>query len=214
MQQNHEPPFGQTVFNYPDAPHLRRHGPRGYVDDEHYKPWLRDEFSFRCVYCRCREVWFPDGDRHFSVEHVQPKSLAPEGLTDYVTLVYACCQCNAARKAILLPLDPAGELRRHLEVLPDGSIHGLTPSGEDLIRICRLDRPNLTVFRRLMLDTLTFLQRKRDPEASELYRRYFGYPTNLPDLAALKPPGGNSRPEGMEQSAFACRGRGELPDIY
>jgi len=65
-----------------------------------------------------------------------------------------------------------------------------------------------------MIDTLTFLQQKRDPEASELYRRYFGYPSNLPDLAALKPPGGNSRPEGLEQSAFACRGRGELPDMY
>jgi hypothetical protein len=214
MQPSHEQPSGQTVFGYPDAAHVRRHGPQGYVDDEHYKPWLRDEFTFRCLYCRCREVWFPDGDRNFSVEHVQPTSLAPEGLSNYDTLIYASCQCNAARKAILLPLDPGSDLHRHVEVLPDGTIRGLTPIGEDFIRICRLDHPNLTTFRRLILDTLTFLHRKRDHAAAELCRRYLGYPANLPDLAALKPPGGNSRPKGIDESAFARRGRGELPDVY
>jgi hypothetical protein len=156
MPRTPEQPAGQTIFTYPAVTHVRRHGPRGYIDDEHYKPWLRDEFTFRCVYCRCREVWFPDGDRHFSVEHLEPTSLAGNGLTDYDTLVYACCQCNAARKAILLPLDPAGDLDRHLEVLPDGTIRGRTPNGEDLIRICRLDRPNLTIFRQLLLDTLAY----------------------------------------------------------
>jgi hypothetical protein len=213
MQPNPEQPASLPVFDYPAAAHVRRHGPRGYVDDEHYKPWLRDEFTFRCVYCRCREVWFPDGDRNFSVEHVLPKSLAPEGLTDYDTLVYACCQCNAARRAILLPLDPTGPLGQHIEVQPDGTIHGLTPAGEVLICICRLDRPNLTTFRRLILDVLTLLQRKREPEAAELCRRYLGYLANLPDLAALKPPGGNSRPKGIDDSALVRRGRGELPSI-
>ena len=200
MQRTREQPSGHTVFAYPDAAHLRRHGPRGYVDDEHYKPWLRDDFSFRCLYCRCRETWFPDGDRNFSVEHVQPTSLSPEGLTSYDTLIYACCQCNAVRGAILLPFDPAGDLHRHREVLPDGTIRGLTPSGEDFIQICRLDRPNLTAFRRLILDTLNFLQGKRDHEAVALSRRYLGYPANLPDLALLRPPGGNSRPKGIDET--------------
>jgi hypothetical protein len=202
------------VFAYPDAAHERRHGPHGYLDDEHFKPWLRDEFVFRCVYCCCREVWFPDGDRNFSVEHVQPTSLAPAGLTDYDTLVYACCQCNAARGAVLLPLDPSSDLGHHLEVLRDGTIRGRTPEGEDLIRICRLDRPNLTAFRRLILDVLAFLGRKKEPAASELRWRYLGYPANPPDLAALKPPEGNSRPAGIGQSAFARALRGELPDAY
>src|SRR4051794_15613912 len=106
MQPTREPPPGQTVFVYPDVAHVRRHGPRGYLDDEHFKPWLRDEFAFRCRYFCCREVWFPDGDRTFRVEHVRPTSLVTNGLTDYDDLVYACCQCNAARGAILLPLDP------------------------------------------------------------------------------------------------------------
>jgi hypothetical protein len=47
-----------------------------------------------------------------------------------------------------------------------------------------------------------------------LQRRYLGYPANLPDLSALKPPGGNSRPEGIERSAFARRQRRDLPEVY
>lgn len=204
----------RDVFAPADAMDGRRHGPRGYVDDEHYKPWLRDEFTYRCLYCGCREVWFPDGDRSFSVEHLWPTSLALEGLTDYDTLVYACCQCNAARGAALLPLDPTEGIRQHLEVSADGTIRGLTPAGEDFIRVCRLDRSNLVAFRRLILDVLRLLSRKREREAGELRRRYLGYPANLPDLSVLKPPGGNSRPEGIEQSAFARRERGELPAVY
>ncbi|MBY0522102.1 MAG: hypothetical protein K2R98_01810 [Gemmataceae bacterium] len=202
------------VFAPADAWVVRRHGPRGYVADEHYQPWLRDEFTYRCLYCACREVWFPDGDSSFSVEHLRPISLAPEGLTDYHSLVYACCQCNASRGAARLPFDPTAGMRQHIEVLADGIIRGLTPAGEDFIRICRLDRPNLVAFRRLMLDVLRLLGRKRDREAAELRRRYLGYPANLPDLSALKPPGGNSRPEGIEWSAFARRERGELSEVY
>jgi hypothetical protein len=202
------------VFAYPSVAHVRRHGPRGYVDDEHYKPWLRDEFGYRCVYCRCREVWFPDGDRNFSVEHLRPTSLAPHGLTRYDTLVYACCQCNAARGATLLPLDPCGSLSEHLEVSSKGTITGLTPAGEELIRICRLDRPNLTAYRCLILDSLTLLYRKREPEAGALLGRYLGYPANLPDLDALRPPNGNSRTEGITDSAFERRRRGELAPVY
>ena len=208
-----EPPLADRVFAYPDQAHERRHGPRGYLDDEHYKPWLRDEFAFRCVYCCCREVWFPDGDGSFSVEHVVPTSQAPVGPTGYDTLLYACCQCNAARKAIALPLDPESGLGHHLEVRLDGTIRGRTPAGEELICICRLDRPNLTAFRRLILETLTVLRRKRDVDAVELCRRYLGYPANLPNLAALRPPGGNSRPEGIAASAWARRSRRELPEF-
>ncbi len=37
------------LFVYPTLPHVRRHGPRGYADYPSYRPWLRDEFAFRCV---------------------------------------------------------------------------------------------------------------------------------------------------------------------
>jgi hypothetical protein len=214
MSRAREWPSPAAVFTYPEVPHGRRHGPRGYIDDEHYKPWLRDEFTFGCVYCRCREVWFPDGDRSFSVEHLRPTRLEPGELTEYDSLIYACCQCSSARGAAPLPLDACGSLREHPEVSSDGTIRGLTPAGEDLIRVCRLDRPNLAAFRSLVLDTLALLGRKRQDHARDLLRRYLGYPVNLPDLAALRPPEGNSRPEGIADCIFERRRRGELSETY
>src|SRR3954468_20735620 len=109
---------------------------------------------------------------------------------------------------------PTAGMREHPEVSAGGDIRGLTPAGEDFIRICRLDRPNLVAFRRLILDVLRLLGRKQDRHAAELRRRYLGYPANLPDLSALNPPGGNARPQGIEQSAFALWKRGELPQVY
>jgi hypothetical protein len=47
-----------TVFDYAATAHVRRHGPFGYQDYESYRDWLRDEFSFRCVYCLKRIFWF------------------------------------------------------------------------------------------------------------------------------------------------------------
>jgi hypothetical protein len=82
------------LFAYPHAVHVRRHGPIGYLDYADYKPWLRDEFHFRCVYCLCRERWFPDGDEAFSVDHLQPQSAVPGLVCDYDNLVYACCHWN------------------------------------------------------------------------------------------------------------------------
>src|SRR6059058_3521824 len=76
-----------SVFAYALYPHERRHGPQGYEDYQSYKPWLRDEFSFRCVYCLCRESWFPDGDDSFSVDHFTPRTAVPERATDHDNLV-------------------------------------------------------------------------------------------------------------------------------
>jgi hypothetical protein len=41
----------------------------GYVDYTSFKPWLRDEFALRCVYCLTRERWCPAGHEDFSIEH-------------------------------------------------------------------------------------------------------------------------------------------------
>jgi len=206
--------LSQTAFAYAVRPHTRRHGPQGYRDDDNYKPWLRDEYFFRCLYCCCREVWFPDGDRAFSVEHLQPRSTASPGLTPYDTLAYACCQCNALRQAALLPVNPEIGLGLHLEIIPTGAIRALSAEGMESIQICRLDRPNLTAFRRLILDTLRYLQGKKAELATELLRRYLGYPEALPNLGVLTPPGGNTRPLGVASSAFALRIRRELPAIF
>jgi hypothetical protein len=83
-----------------------------------------------------------------------------------------------------------------------------------LIDLCALDRPELVAFRRDLIALLTLLDRLRGAEAARLRKRYLGYPDDLPDLAALKPPGGNSRPQGLVESAFERRRRGELPDRF
>jgi hypothetical protein len=203
------------IFLYADTPHHRRHGPRAYQDYRSYKPWLRDEFHFRCVYCLCRERWFPDGDDNFSVDHLRPRSVAPDRGGDYDNLVYACCQCNSAKQDATGVPDPCeASFARHLEVPNDGTIHGLTPQGRELISLCRLDRPKLTAFRRGMLELLRELETRQGPEAAELRRRFWGFPMNLPRLSALRPPGGNARPQGIESSYVEQQRRSQLPEMY
>jgi len=118
-----------NAFQYPSQPLIRKHGPQGYRVYESFKPWLRDDFSFRCVYCLCRERWFPDGEAAFSVDHMEMLS---------------------SRE------DTDGQLARH----------------------------------------------------------YLGYPDSLPNLSLLKPPGGNSKPDGVDASFFAQRQQGRIPAVY
>ena len=47
-----------------------------------------------------------------------------------------------------------------------------------------------------------------------LYRELMGFPDELPDLAVLQPPGGNTRPAGMKNSIFGLRQEGKLPETY
>src|SRR5947209_15212441 len=77
--------FSRTVipFDYPDVATDRKHGPAGYNDYQAYKPWLRDEFKFRCVYCLVRERWFPSGAASFGVDHFIPKSKASHLRNNY-----------------------------------------------------------------------------------------------------------------------------------
>ncbi len=44
------------IFDYPEPRLERIHGPAGYSTYESFRPWLRDEFTFRCVYCLKREM--------------------------------------------------------------------------------------------------------------------------------------------------------------
>jgi hypothetical protein len=141
--------------------------------------------------------------------------MAPAPRDLYDNLVYACCQCNASKQDTLGVLDPCEEpFGSHVEVLDDGTIQGHTPHGVALIRICRLDRPKLTAFRRGMLALWRTLERRQDSEARALRYRFFGLPANLPHLSTLRPPGGNTRPQGIEGSYFAQQQRGALPPIY
>jgi hypothetical protein len=203
------------LFQYPRVPHKRRHGPQGYRRHQSYKPWLRDEYFFRCVYCLCRERWFPDGDDYFGVDHFKPQSQARERRTEYDNLIFACCQCNASKRDCDWLLNPDNQaLATHLEVLEDGTIRGLTSEGMACIKVCRLDRPMLTAFRKGLLALVRILAQRPSPEAARVLRHILGFPDNLPNLGVLRPPGGNARPDGVATSAHAQQLQGKLDETY
>ena len=196
-------------FSYPAAPHERRHGPRGYADYSRFRPWLRDEFSFRCVYCLRRERWDPARGT-FNVDHFLPVAHHPARFTDYFNLLYACATCNFAKGARRLP-DPLSVLTSSaVRVEPDGTIHADAGSeAAALIELLALDSEEFTKFRKLWIDIVTLAQKE-----PELYQRVMGYPDDLPNLRRCRPPNGNTRPDGVEQSAYARRERGDLPHTY
>src|SRR6266404_4650262 len=140
-------------FVYSNRPHLRKHGPAGYTDYTAYKPWLRDDFHFRCVYCLERERWYPSGHAAFGVDHVLPKG-TPEYLAlicDYENLVYACNRCNSAKEDRLL-LDPCAiPLAEHVRIEDDGTVAWLTPEGKKLVKSLGLNKNEPRIIRQRTL---------------------------------------------------------------
>jgi hypothetical protein len=207
-------PTARALFAHPSEAHVRRHGPRGYEDYGNYKPWLRDDFAFRCVYCLFRESWsLIGGSAEFSVDHLEPQALAPHRRCDYTNLIYACLPCNSSRQDEAVPDPCAIGFGAVLRIADNCAFEGLTPDGNRMIELLRLNRPDALRARQRVLDLLARLQRARKDRAIDL-ARWFGYPPDLPDLSLLRPPGGNSLPDGVHQSHFARRARGELPATY
>jgi hypothetical protein len=205
-----------SPFAYPTTPHARVHGPSGYRDYADFKPFLRDEFAFRCVYCLEREMWYPNRADSFAVDHFTPQVLDPTRETDYDNLVYACVRCNSAKQANLTELDPTRvAFADHFRVAEDGRVEGLFPESRELIRLLRLNSTPALGIRRQVLRILRLKDKYPDDEdIRDSFVAMFGYPDDLPDLARLRPPGGNSRPDGIAASHFERRTRGELPDTY
>jgi hypothetical protein len=92
-------------FTYPAVPHRRRHGPRGYADYESYRPWLRDEFSFRCVYCLIREAW-GQFQGVYALDHFLPMASRADLALEYDNLPYGCVSCNLSKGSLQTP-DPS-----------------------------------------------------------------------------------------------------------
>jgi hypothetical protein len=80
-------------FAYPSTAHARRHGPQGYADYLSYRPWLRDDFAFRCVFCLLREQWGQMRGGH-AIDHFEPVAQYPERGAQYDNLLYACITWN------------------------------------------------------------------------------------------------------------------------
>lgn len=200
------------MFDYPQHAHQRRHGPCGYNDYRSFKPWLRDEFAFRCVYCLWRETWCAAGDAAFSVEHLQSRNRRPDLARDYTNLVYACCGCNSAKQDHDSPVDLCRDgMAKHVSVGPDGVVIAKTAEGQNLIDLCLLNRPALVSARQTMARLWVLLNEVTSEEARELKLRLFEHPSDLPNLAKLHPPAGNALPSGVTDSFYEHRRRREVP---
>lgn len=196
-------------FRYPPARRTRRHGPRGYADYGSYRPWLRDEFSYRCAYCLLREQW-GRVRALFDLDHFVPVAAVPDRIADYENLVYACTTCNATKGEREVP-DPLSILSEGaVQVAEDGTILATSPEASRLVELLGLDGHDAVEFRLLWIGIVALAAR----HDQGLYERLMGYPDDLPDLSRLAPPGGNERPDGLGSTAFALRQRGELPSVF
>jgi hypothetical protein len=196
-------------FLYPDGPHVRCHGPIGYAGAMSFRPWLRDEFAFRCVFCLQREAW-GRVDAIFDLDHLRPISSHPSLVLVYDNMLYTCTTCNLAKQDREVP-DPCKVLlRAHLQLDASGVLTPRTPDATRTVNILNLNRRRAVEHRKLWMEIVR-LARAFNPD---LYRRLMGFPDDLPDLSRLSPPGGNSRPNGVEQSYLIQRQRGTLPATY
>jgi hypothetical protein len=194
-------------FVYPQTAHVRKHGPDGYADYDSYRPWLRDEFSFRCVFCLKRERW---GNEAFHIDHCIPKEQREDLICDYTNLLYVCARCNLAKNDLCVP-DPCRiALGQCLEVCSDGTIIGKNKEGRRVIRLLKLDDDKSVGWRKLLLGIIRSLVETNRPQFIELMR----YPDDLPDLSSARRRARNSKPEGVNQSFFELRRRGLLPEVY
>ncbi len=198
-----------NAYRYPIRPHRRKHGPRGYRDAADFQPWLRDEFLFRCVYCLEREQWV-NRIGHFHGDHFRPAADHPELVLDYDNMLYVCQACNLrkGRQSVAEPLKHL--LSKDIVVRRDGSIRGRTKAAKAIIDLLKLDGPQYRKRRRLMREVIA-MAAKHNPK---LYRELMSFPDDLPDLEVLKPPVGNSRPNGVKKSCFALRVQQKLPAMY
>lgn len=195
-----------SPFNYPTSAHARKHGPYGYATYQKYKPWLRDDFLYRCAYCLTREAWGSSvsGHAELGADHFEPKSINPALAATYTNLIYVCNDCNRYRQTEPLPLNPLEvALGDHLSVNDEGEIVAKTTDGQDFIDLFDLTAPGRDRLRKDKLRIIALKQRyPDDADADAHYRLAFGYPLDLPDLTTLEPEG-NTIPGSQDKSAHA-----------
>src|ERR1700733_6296094 len=194
-------------YVYP-ALHVRRHGPIGYTSYDSYRPWLEDEFSFRCIYCLKRMVWAPTDV--WAVDHLVPREEAAHLACDYDNLVLSCQHCNRQKSWHRVPDPCKVAYGSCIQVDGEGLAIGLNAAGRRLVETIRLNHRKYVEERRKVIKLLRVLEIYSRDE----FERWLGFPSELHNLASLRPPGGNRRPHGLSQSLHALKERGELPHTY
>lgn len=74
----------------------RQLSPPKYSDYSKFKPHLRIEFLYTCVYCGLFEIESASED-NFEVEHYVPQNKCMAMECDYSNLLYSCSTCNGIK---------------------------------------------------------------------------------------------------------------------
>lgn len=156
-------------------------------------------------------MWYPSRAAAFSVDHVIPQVEDDTLICNYANLVYACPRCNSAKQDVKLNDPTATAFGQHRRVEADGAITALTIEGQDLIDLLHLDQRPASDVRAAYLRRLRL--KEQHPSDHEIHRHFieaFKFPDDLPDLQALRPPGGNRRAAGKESCCFELRRTNQL----
>jgi hypothetical protein len=202
----------EQVFVYPMEPHRRKHGPSGYTDYESYRDWLRDEFSYRCVFSLMRETW---PQTRFHIDHLISQKERPDLICDYDNLILVEARLNLVKGKRRVPDPCQVALGKCLSVHVNGERAGQIEAydgnkvGERIIRVLRLDSEDATRVRRQLITILRSLAQTDE----SVFREFIGFPSKLPDLRSANAPE-NKRQQGLEQSAHHLLKTGRLPEWY
>jgi hypothetical protein len=132
----------------------------------------------------------------------------PQGYADYQS--YRPWLRNAAKSDRRVPDPMAVLLSPDVWVTGDGAIQAGNPEAAMRIDLLGLDRPKAREFRSLWIGII----KRAAAHEPALYQRLLGFPEDLPELSRLRPPKGNTRPEGIQQSCSVRKKLGTLPGCY
>lgn len=119
----------------------RRENPPSKTKYGDLKPYLREDFNYRCGYCGDHDYF---RETYYEVDHFVPREyLKTLSLTTYSNLVYSCRSCNNSKSSrwpsgdesvhnngIEGFIDPCHQsYPQQFERLPDGSIKAITTIG-------------------------------------------------------------------------------------
>ncbi len=143
-----------SPFKYPHKKHQRTQTPPQYSDYRRYKPYLKKEFSNKCVYCRKSDALEDIGGFH--VEHYRPKHQFKHLVTDYKNLYYSCAACNRykdnywsddSNQRVVNPCDHV--MSHHLK-FEKNEVASLSNPGKTTLNILNLNSNESIKYRNLM----------------------------------------------------------------
>jgi hypothetical protein len=145
------------------------------------------------------------------IDHFEAQAIRPDLKCKYTNLLYLCPACNSQKSDSILPDPCAVAIGDCLRVHKDGTIEALNDQGALLIDVLALDQPQAKQRRRFVIGNILSHAENNWP----MFVEWMRYPENLPNLddKQNRPPH-NDKPEGVAQSFFQKKCRGELAEVY